>query len=62
MLKPLLIETLNKSLEVGSENAQTGPAKRQDFNTIEEHIRILGEERLKEIYRLISQDIVNYYS
>jgi len=61
LLKPLVVETLNKSLEVGPENAQTGPAKRRDFNTLEKHVGVLDQEQLKDLYRLISQDIVDHY-
>lgn len=60
MLKPLIIETISKSLELGAKKAQTGPAKREDFETMEEHYRFLNyNEQVAEIYRLISQDIID---
>lgn len=60
MLKPLIIETLSKSLELGAKKAQTGPAKREDMNTLEAHHQFLNyNEQVAEIYRLISQDIID---
>ena len=60
LIKPLIIETLNKSFELGPHNAQTGPAKRHDFETLDSHMEYLGNnERLAELYRLFSQHIVD---
>lgn len=62
LLKPLIIETLNKSFELGPHNAQTGPAKRHDFETLDSHMEYLGNnERLAELYRLFSQHIVDMH-
>jgi predicted short-subunit dehydrogenase-like oxidoreductase (DUF2520 family) len=60
MLKPLIIETISKSLQIGAKNAQTGPAIRADYETLEEHHQFLNyNEEIAEIYRLISQDIID---
>ncbi len=60
MMKPLIIETISKSLQLGAKKAQTGPAIREDYETLEEHHRFLAyNEQLAEIYRLISQDIMD---
>ncbi|TDQ17512.1 putative short-subunit dehydrogenase-like oxidoreductase (DUF2520 family) [Algoriphagus boseongensis] len=60
MLKPLIIETISKSLQLGAKKAQTGPAIREDYETLEDHHRFLNyNEELAEIYRLISQDIID---
>lgn len=60
MLKPLIIETISKSLQIGAKNSQTGPAIREDFETLEDHHQFLSyNEQLAEIYRLISQDIMD---
>ena len=60
MLKPLIIETISKSLELGAKRAQTGPAIRSDLNTLELHHQFLNyNEQVAEIYRLISQDIID---
>ncbi len=60
MLKPLIIETISKSLEIGAKKAQTGPAIREDYETLEAHHQFLNyNENIAEIYRLISQDIID---
>ncbi|MCH7401341.1 Rossmann-like and DUF2520 domain-containing protein [Belliella kenyensis] len=60
MLKPLIIESISKSLEIGAKRAQTGPAIRGDYNTLDNHFQFLNyNEQVAEIYRLISQDIID---
>lgn len=60
VLKPLIAETLNKSLEIGPEKAQTGPAIRGDFEVLERHMEFLRENpELAEIYKVISQHIID---
>jgi len=60
LLAPLIEETINKSLALGPENAQTGPAARADLEVLDEHIQMLEEfPDLKETYQLISQQILN---
>jgi len=60
MLKPLIIESISKSLQIGAKNAQTGPAIREDYETLEAHHQFLNyNEQIAEIYRLISQDIID---
>lgn len=60
LLKPLIAETLNKSLEIGPEKAQTGPAVRGDFEILERHMEFLKESpELAEIYKIISQHIID---
>lgn len=60
MLKPLIIESISKSLEIGANRAQTGPALREDLSTLDFHYNFLGyNEQLAEIYRLVSQDIMD---
>ena len=61
LLKPLIIETINKSLEIGPENAQTGPARREDFQTMDSHFDYLEDSAVQEIYRVISQNIIDRY-
>jgi predicted short-subunit dehydrogenase-like oxidoreductase (DUF2520 family) len=62
MMKPLIIETISKSLELGARKAQTGPAIRSDLSTLDLHHRFLNyNEQVAEIYRLISQDIIDSY-
>ena len=41
LLKPLIAETINKSLSIGPEEAQTGPAARGDTEILEQHSSML---------------------
>ena len=60
MLKPLIIEQIDKSLQTGAKQAQTGPALRGDINTLDLHYQFLNyNEQVAEIYKLISQDIID---
>jgi predicted short-subunit dehydrogenase-like oxidoreductase (DUF2520 family) len=62
-LKPLIAETLNKCLEIGPENAQTGPARRGDLEILDSHMLLLTQDAaVAEIYKVISQHIVDSYS
>jgi predicted short-subunit dehydrogenase-like oxidoreductase (DUF2520 family) len=62
LLKPLIVETLNKSLMIGPEKAQTGPAKRGDLEILDKHIEFLQHDKdLTAIYKLISQHIIDHY-
>ena len=60
LLAPLIKETIEKSLSLGPDAAQTGPAKRKDFKTLDKHFEFLKEdEEVAEIYRLITQHIID---
>jgi predicted short-subunit dehydrogenase-like oxidoreductase (DUF2520 family) len=60
LLGPLLEETINKSIVLGPENAQTGPAARGDLEVLDEHLEMLEKYPImKETYQLISQQILN---
>jgi predicted short-subunit dehydrogenase-like oxidoreductase (DUF2520 family) len=62
LLKPLIAETINKSLTIGPEDAQTGPAMRGDLEVLDKHLEFLKSQRkTAEIYRLISQHIIDKY-
>ncbi|MGC4021474.1 MAG: DUF2520 domain-containing protein [Cyclobacteriaceae bacterium] len=61
-LKPLIVEQINKGLQVGLESAQTGPAKRGDIEILEKHFDFLKEDdSVQEIYKIISQHILDRY-
>jgi len=61
-LKPLIVETINKTLQIGPESAQTGPARRGDVETLEKHMAFLqNDPDLSEVYQIISQHILNHY-
>ncbi|MBK6265925.1 DUF2520 domain-containing protein [Marivirga sp. S37H4] len=62
LLRPLIAETIEKSINLSPKNAQTGPAKRGDVETLDKHMEMLsGNESLQEIYRMISQHILDSY-
>lgn len=58
LLKPLLEETLNKALQLGPAQAQTGPAIRRDQPIMDKHLALLAHHpEIAELYRLISHGI-----
>lgn len=60
LLKPLIVETVEKSLALSPKKAQTGPAKRGDIETLDKHMEMLADdEPLQEIYKVISQHILD---
>ena len=61
-LKPLISEMINKSLSIGPENAQTGPARRGDVEILDKHVEFLQDNHATvELYRVISQHIIDRY-
>jgi predicted short-subunit dehydrogenase-like oxidoreductase (DUF2520 family) len=62
VLKPLIKETVSKALENGPENSQTGPAVRNDHNTIKKHMELLSfSPELQKLYDDMTWSIMNYY-
>ncbi len=59
ILKPLILETADKILMLSPKDAQTGPAKRNDKNTIDSHLDFLTDQNRKNIYKLLTQSISN---
>ena len=59
ILHPLIEETSNKIKNLTPKKAQTGPAKRNDAETIENHLNLLSEKQ-QEIYLKITQSIQEY--
>lgn len=60
ILWPLLSETVNRLKECNPEDVQTGPAIRNDMQTIEKHIELLSKyenEYFGRIYQLMSESI-----
>ncbi len=61
-LKPLILETIQKSLSLDPESVQTGPAKRGDLEILDKHLEFLKEdEAVAGIYKIVSQHIVDKY-
>ncbi|CAM1360335.1 conserved hypothetical protein [Tenacibaculum sediminilitoris] len=56
VLQPLIKETAQKITELSPDAAQTGPAKRNDQKTIQNHLALLNAEQ-QEIYKLITKSI-----
>lgn len=62
LIRPLIAETIEKSLLLKPSKAQTGPAKRGDLETLDKHMEILVQQpAYSEIYKLISQRILDTY-
>lgn len=59
ILKPLIQETANKILTLSPSEAQTGPAKRGDSLTINQHIKFLENQNQIEIYKLLTKSIID---
>jgi predicted short-subunit dehydrogenase-like oxidoreductase (DUF2520 family) len=59
LLKPLIEETATKIKNNSPVKMQTGPAIRGDKKIIEEHLKMLSDKKLKEIYKLMSESIIN---
>ena len=59
ILKPLILETANKVMTISPKDAQTGPAKRHDTQTINSHLNFLANENQKEIYKIMTKSIQN---
>ncbi len=61
VLVPLIEETFLKVMDNGPENSQTGPAMRNDENTIEKHKELLSfSPDLQRIYTEVTRSIINY--
>ena len=60
---PLLQETTSKAMDLGPEKSQTGPALRNDRNTIEKHLELLSfSPELRKMYNEISMSIINFHN
>ncbi|WP_259066928.1 Rossmann-like and DUF2520 domain-containing protein [Mucilaginibacter sp. X4EP1] len=59
LLRPLILETAQKVQDHPPADVQTGPAVRNDQQTMAMHLAMLGDEpALKVIYELLSQEII----
>lgn len=56
ILQPLIEETAKKIQKISPKDAQTGPAKRKDEQTIKNHLEQLNSQQ-KEIYKIITKSI-----
>ena len=58
ILLPVLRQTVEKVSQMTPAEAQTGPAVRGDLNVMRAQISTLSDDRLKELYRLVSELIM----
>ena len=58
ILLPLIKQTIANLNTNRSKAVQTGPAKRKDIKTIQEHINLIQQENIKELYQKISNSII----
>ncbi len=56
-IQPLVEETLKKAIDLNPSESQTGPAVREDDETINTHLAMLKDERMKSLYQLITDSI-----
>jgi predicted short-subunit dehydrogenase-like oxidoreductase (DUF2520 family) len=64
LLDALALETVNKAIATGAPHSQTGPAKRGDTGTIEQHVAMLrdqSQDQLADLYEKFSDCIQKYY-
>lgn len=57
ILKPLIVETARKVVELSPINSQTGPAKRNDLKVIGQHLTDLNTTTQQDIYTLLTKSI-----
>lgn len=57
ILKPLIQETANKIKTLSPKESQTGPAKREDIQTLKNHSEFISNENYKNIYQILTQSI-----
>lgn len=57
LLKPLIKETANKLETLNPSESQTGPAKRNDLKTIENHLHLLKDSPYIELYEQLTKSI-----
>lgn len=62
VLYPLIEETIAKAQVLGAHSAQTGPARRDDQETLDKHLGLLDDPVQKELYKQLSQSIKRNYS
>lgn len=61
ILKPLITETIQKTITTNPEDIQTGPAIRNDSKTIERHLNTLKKDQQKELYTVLTKAIQTHY-
>ena len=57
IIKPLIFETFNKLNKMSAKDAQTGPALRNDYITIEKHVKQLVNSDFLDLYKEVTKNI-----
>ncbi|HWB63093.1 MAG TPA: DUF2520 domain-containing protein [Chitinophagales bacterium] len=59
ILKPLIFKAIENLQNFSPAQLQTGPAARGDYQTIEKHLLLLGDNvRLQQIYKILTDSII----
>ena len=58
LLMPLINQTIDKLNANNAKDVQTGPAKRKDNKIIKDHLKNISNNSNKELYRLITNSII----
>ena len=58
LLLPLIKQSLSKIESGDPSKLQTGPAARNDNKIMEQHIKSINQNHIKELYKLISKNII----
>lgn len=58
ILKPLITETTQKIKSLAPIDAQTGPAKRNDSETIKKHLNQLKDKEYRNLYTVLTKSIL----
>lgn len=62
VLKPIIEQTVQSSMNNDPQNMQTGPAIRNDQQTMEQHLQLLKDlPNVKELYTAISRSIQQFH-
>lgn len=60
LLQPLVEQTIRNVFQLGTDESLTGPAKRNDENTIASHIELLSKyPEIRDLYALITDQILS---
>ena len=61
LLSPLIRETFNKIDEISPQKAQSGPAIRNDKNTLKRHLELIKNPVLKKVYSSLTTAIQKHH-
>ncbi|MDR2148055.1 MAG: DUF2520 domain-containing protein [Tannerella sp.] len=62
VLQPLIDETAAKLHTMTPVEAQTGPAVRNDRKTMEKHLEMIENKEIRELYKMISENILTLHA